>query len=262
MIRVGIGGWTFEPWKDNFYPKGLSAAKELAFASRAVTSIEVNGTFYSTFKPATFRKWNTETPDDFVFALKAPRYAVNRKELAGAGESIGKFFESGLEELDGKLGPILWQFAGTKKFVPDDFEAFLNLLPAKLGSRRLRHALEVRHPSFVVPEFVALARKHRMAVVFADSPKYPSQADYTADFYYARLQNAQAEVSTGYTPKELDRWAGHANSWAKGEAPSTLTYAAPRKGDSATRDVFVYMINGAKERAPAAAMGLIERLND
>ncbi len=262
MIRVGIGGWTFEPWRGVFYPEGLSQSKELGFASRSVTSIEVNGTFYSTFKPPTFRKWNAETPDDFVFSLKAPRYAVNRKELAGAGESIGKFFESGLEELEGKLGPILWQFAATKKFVPDDFEAFLDLLPPKLGSRRLRHALEVRHPTFVAPEFVALARKHKMAVVFADSPKYPTQADYTADFYYARLQNAQADVSTGYTPKELDRWAGHANSWAKGEAPSTLTYAAPRKADGATRDVFVYMINGAKERAPAAAMGLIERLND
>ena len=262
MIRVGIGGWTFEPWKDNFYPKGLSAAKELGFASRAVTSIEVNGTFYSTFKPPTFKKWHDETPDGFVFSLKAPRYAVNRKELAGAGESIGKFFESGLEELKGKLGPILWQFAATKKFAPEDFEAFLELLPKKLGAQRLRHAVEVRHPSFVVPEFVALARKHKVAVVFADSPKYPSQADYTADFFYARLQDAQPMIITGYEPKQLDLWAEYANAWAKGEAPARLPYAAPRKADGATRDVFVYMINGAKERAPAAAMAMIERLKD
>ncbi len=260
MIRVGIGGWTFEPWKDNFYPKGLSAAKELGFASRAVTTIEVNGTFYSTFKPPTFRKWFEETPDDFVFALKANRFCVNRKVLGDAGESIERFFASGVEELGPKLGPILWQLAGTKKFDPDDVAAFLKLLPKKLGKLKLRHALEARHESFRDPAFAALAKKHNVAIVYADSVDYPAFADLTADFTYARLQNTAEKPKTGYGGKALDGWAEVARAWEKGQAPPSLQYADAPKGDGKARDVFVYMIAGAKARNPAAAMALLERL--
>jgi len=260
MIRVGVGGWTFEPWKDNFYPKGLSAAKELGFASRALTSIEINGTFYSGFKPPTWKKWDRETPEGFVFSVKANRFCVNRKILGEAGESIERFFAQGLEELGPKLGPILWQLAGTKRFDPDDIAAFLKLLPAKVGRLKLRHALEARHESFRSPAFVALCRKHNVAIVYADDDKYPAFADLTADFVYARLQGTTEKQPAGYTPKELDGWADVAKAWARGEAPPSLQYADTPKGDGKARDVFVYMISGAKERNPAAAMALIERV--
>jgi uncharacterized protein YecE (DUF72 family) len=260
-IRVGIGGWTFEPWRDNFYPPKLSHARELAFASRQLSAIEVNGTYYSTFKPDTFRKWRDETPAGFVFSLKANRFATNRKLLASAGESIGRFIGSGIEELGDKLGPIVWQFMPTKVFDPEDFAGFLALLPAKAGSRRLRHVMDVRHPSFMAPEYLALARKHGVATVFTDSDKFPSFADLTADFVYARLMKSDAAIATGYAPKALDAWAAHARDWAAGKTPAEL----PRVESSAVkaakaRDVFVFFINGAKEKAPAAAGALIERL--
>ena len=260
MIRVGVGGWTFEPWKDNFYPKGLSAAKELGFASRALTTIEINGTFYSGFKPPTWIKWASETPDGFVFSVKANRFCVNRKVLGEAGESIERFFAQGLDELGPKLGPILWQLAGTKKFDPEDIAAFLKLLPAKLGKLKLRHALEARHESFRDPAFVALCRKHNVAIVYADDDKYPAFADLTADFVYARLQGTEAKNKLGYAPKALDHWADIAKAWEKGEAPASLQYADAPKGDGRARDVFIYMIAGAKEKNPAAAMALIERV--
>lgn len=260
MIRVGVGGWTFEPWKDNFYPKGLSAAKELGFASRALTTIEINGTFYSSFKPPSWKKWASETPDGFVFSVKANRFCVNRKVLGEAGESIGRFLAQGIEELGPKLGPVLWQLAGTKKFDPADIAAFLELLPAKVGQLKLRHALEARHESFRDPAFVALCRKHNVAIVYADDDKYPAFADLTADFVYARLQGTEAKNKLGYAPKELDRWANVAKAWAKGEAPKDLQYADAPKGDGKARDVFIYVIAGAKEKNPAAAMALIERV--
>lgn len=260
MIRVGIGGWTFEPWKDNFYPKGLSAAKELGFASRALRTIEINGTFYSGFKPPTWAKWAAETPDGFVFSVKASRFCVNRKVLGEAGESVERFFSQGMEELGPKLGPILWQLAGTKKFDPDDIDAFLKLLPAKLGKLKLRHALEARHESFRTPAFVALAKKHNVAIVYADDDKYPAFADLTADFVYARLQDTDAKYANGYAPKALDKWAGVAKAWAKGEAPKELEYADAAKSDGKARDVFCYMIAGAKEKNPAAAMALQARV--
>ena len=159
-VRVGVGGWTYEPWRGTFYPDRLTQARELEYAASKLTSIEINGTFYRTQTPATFAKWRDETPDDFVFAIKAPRYAVQRRELAGAGDSIARFMESGLAELGAKLGPILWQFAPTKKLDAQDFEGFLKLLPRELNGRVLRHALEPRHESFVCAQFVDLARKH------------------------------------------------------------------------------------------------------
>ncbi|VWX59422.1 conserved hypothetical protein [Burkholderiales bacterium 8X] len=262
-IRAGIGGWTFEPWRSNFYPEGLPHSQELRYASSKLTAIEVNGTYYSTFKPPTFKKWHDETPDDFMFSLKASRYSTNRKELAGAGESIARFVESGIEELGAKLGPIVWQFMPTKVFDAEDFGAFLSLLPKKAGSRALRHVLDVRHPSFMSPEYLALARKHKAATVFTDAEKFPSFADCTSDFVYARLMEGQARLKTGYSSEALDTWARTAQDWAAGKSPSKLPYVDEKKAPAKAakpRDVFVFFINGAKERAPAAASALIERL--
>lgn len=261
-IRVGIGGWTYEPWRDGvFFPPKWPARRELEYASRKLTAIEVNGTYYSGFKPETFAKWREETPDGFVFALKASRFCTNRKVLATAEESIARFVSQGILELRDKLGPILWQFMATKKFDPEDYSAFLALLPKSHEGVPLRHAVQVRHASFHTPEFVAMCQAAGVAIVHADSADYPALADVTADFVYARLENANAEVETGYTAAELDRWTEVVKGWAAGKAPDGLPYVDKAAHPEATaRDVFVFMINGAKERCPAAAMALIERL--
>jgi len=260
-IRAGMGGWTFEPWEGTFYPEKLAKKKQLEFASRQVPTIEVNGTYYSGFTPATYTKWNSETPDDFVFSIKGNRFVTNRKVLAEAGESMAKFFGQGLEELGPKLGPLVWQFAPTKKFEPDDFEAFLKLLPEKHAGLKLRHALEVRHPSFAVPEFVALAEKHGMAICYAHHHDYPEFADATADFVYARLQKGEDDEPTAYRPKELDTWAARAKLWAEGGQPDDLPYAdETRKAKQQARDVFVYFIHEGKIRAPHAAKAFMEQV--
>ena len=260
MIRVGIGGWTFEPWRGTFYPKGLRQADELHFASRAVTAIEVNGTFYGSQKPESFRKWREQAPDGFVFALKGTRYAVNRKVLATAGESVTRFVESGISELGDKLGPINWQLAGTRRFDAEDIEAFLDLLPKEIDGLPLRHVLEVRHESFRDPAFIILLRKYGVAGVVADSPKYPLIADVTADFVYARLQDAQEDIETGYSAEALAKWAKRAATWADGGEPDDLARATEKKPAKKKREVFIFMINGAKVRAPAAAMALIAQI--
>jgi uncharacterized protein YecE (DUF72 family) len=260
-IRVGIGGWTYDDWRDNFYPKGLAQTRELQYASRQLSAIEINGTYYSTQKPSSFAKWHDETPDDFMFSLKANRFATNRKVLAEAGESIDKFVNSGLSELGKKLGPIVWQFAPTKKFDPEDFEAFLKLLPAKLDSLMLRHVLDVRHESFMCEDYLALARKHKCATVFTDSLDYPSFANITADFVYARLMKTQSEEKLGYTAKSMEGWAKTVQAWAAGESPDGLPMVEEKKPPAKkARDVFAYFISGAKERAPHAAMDLLKRL--
>ena len=213
--------------------------------------IEVNGTYYSTQKPATFARWADETPDDFVFTIKAPRYASNRRVLAEAGDSIARFFDLGVTELGAKLGPILWQFAPTKKFDESDFGAFLDLLPAKFDGRTISHAVEVRHPSFCIPSFVALARRKNVAIVFADHATYPAIADVTGDFVYARLQTGNDAVPTAYKPKALEQWAARAQIWAAGGVPDDLPIVdrglKPRGGP---RDVFVFFIHEGKVRAP------------
>ena len=260
-IYCGIGGWTFEPWRGVFYPKGLPHAQELRYAAERLTSIEVNGTFYSTMKPATYAKWASEVPDGFVFALKGPRYAVNRRELSGAGDSIKRFIESGISELGKKLGPLLWQFAPTKKFDQADFGGFLDLLPKKADGLALRHVVEVRHDSFCTPAFLALLRERGIPVVFSEHATYPAIADLTADFVYARLQKGKDDIKTGYEPKALDAWAKRADTWAKGSAPADLPRVEPKaKIPAAPRDVFLYVIHEGKVRAPAAAMALIERV--
>jgi uncharacterized protein YecE (DUF72 family) len=260
MIRVGIGGWVFKPWRGEFYPEGLQQARELEYASRKLTAIEINGTFYSTQKPESFRKWAAETPDDFVFSLKGPRFTTHRRVLAEAGESVERFFSSGVTELKGKLGPILWQFHPGKKFEPDDFAAFLALLPQRLDGTPIRHAVEVRHESFLTPAFIALLRKFSVAPVLVESDKHPLIADVTGDFVYARLQRTSEKEKTGYPARALDAWAKRARSFADGGAPDDLTTIAPPSSAADKRDVFIYMISGAKVRAPAAAMALIERL--
>ena len=260
-IRAGMGGWTFEPWRGTFYPDKLAHAKELSYAAEHVPTIEVNGTFYRSQTPATFAKWASETPDGFVFALKGPRYAVNRRVLAEAGDSIKRFVDSGPLELGDKLGPMLWQFAPTKKFDPADFDAFLALLPHKVGSTKLRHVVEVRHDSFCTPAFVKLARDHNVPIVFAEHETYPAIADVTGEFIYARPQKGSDEVKTGYAPKALDAWAKRFQTWAEGGAPADLPLIdAKHKPAKKARDAFVYFIHEGKVRAPHAAMALMQRV--
>ena len=262
MIHVGIGGWTFAPWRGPFYPKGLPHAQELAHASRHVTSIEINGTFYRTQKPETFRNWAAETPDGFVFSVKGPGYISNRKDLTEGGPHIARFFESGPTEIKEKLGPILWQLAPTKKFVKDEIAGFLELLPRSYDGRPIRHALEVRHDSFKTPEFIALMRQAKVPVAYAHSDKYAEIADLTGDFVYARLQRSSEAHETGYPAEELDAWAKRAKAWEAGGEPDDLPRIDASAAPGQPRDCFVYFISGAKERNPAAAMALIERLRN
>lgn len=266
MIRVGIGGWTYEPWRGIFYPPGLPAKRELEHASRHLTSIEINGTFYRSQGPKSFAKWREETPENFVFAVKGHRAVVNKKVLAEAGEAVEWFFKSGLTELGEKLGPVLWQFAPFKKFDAEDLGAFLALLPEEADGLKLRHAVEVRNKSFVVPEFTALAAKHNVAIVYADSDDHPAIADPTADFVYARLQRSGEDEATGYSAAALDAWAERARTWAAGGVPNDLPKVAEapaphgKQSAKAARPVYLFFISGAKERNPAAAEALIERL--
>jgi uncharacterized protein YecE (DUF72 family) len=259
-IYVGIGGWTYEPWRGVFYPKGLSHARELGYAAEHLTSIEVNGTFYRTQNPATFRKWASEVPERFVFSLKGPRYAVNRRVLKEAGDSIKRFLDSGLTELGPRLGPLLWQFTPYKKFDETDFGGFLELLPKTFDGRTLRHVVEVRHDSFKTEAFVALLRKFEVPVVFAEHDTYPAIADITADFVYARLQKGDEKLKAGYPPKALDGWAARSKTWAQGGEPKDLPRVTKISAKKQPRDVFVYFIHEAKIRAPAAAMALIEKV--
>jgi uncharacterized protein YecE (DUF72 family) len=260
-IRAGIGGWTFEPWRGVFFPDKLPQAKELHFASRALPVIEVNGTYYRSQTPATFAKWAGETPDGFVFTLKGPRFATNRRVLGEAGDSIARFLDSGVTLLGDKLGPLLWQFAPTKKFDEADFGAFLELLPEKHDGRALHHTVEVRHASFSTPAFIALLRRFSIPVVFADHATYPAIADVTGPFVYARLQTGEDTIPTAYTPKALDAWAKRAKVWASGGRPDDLPAADPEHGPAKTpRDVFVFFIHEGKVRAPAAAQAFMERV--
>jgi uncharacterized protein YecE (DUF72 family) len=244
-IHVGVGGWTFEPWRNNFYPAGLPKSRELHYASRQLTAIEVNGTFYSTFKPATFAKWRDETPDGFVFALKAHRFTTHRRELAGAGEGIARFVGSGIAELGDKLGPLLWQLMPTTPFRADDLDAFLRLLPRAVQGRPLRHVLDVRHESFACEAYLDLLALHGCTTVYTDSERFPSIPHARSELAYLRLMRSQADCATGYAQEQLAPWARGARDWV---------------GLGERNEAFVFFINGAKERAPAAAMAFLKQL--
>ncbi|WP_037433684.1 DUF72 domain-containing protein [Sinorhizobium fredii] len=260
-IRVGIGGWNFEPWESSFYPSDLPKKRQLEFAGKELRAIEVNGTYYSSQKPATFAKWASEVPDGFIFSLKASRFVTNRRVLAEAGESMERFLTQGLTELGDRLGPILWQFAPTKKFDPEDFEGFLKLLPKKQDGLKLRHVVEVRHPSFQVPEVVGLLGKHKVAAVLAEHEDYPMIADVTADFVYARLQKGSDDVRTCYPPDGLDLWAERLKTFAAGGEPDGLEKSAPdRKVEKTPRDVFAFFISSGKVNAPNGARELQKRV--
>jgi len=258
-LYIGIGGWTFAPWRGVFYPAKLTQSKELAYAASKLTSIEINGTYYGSQKPESFRKWASEVPDGFVFSVKGPRFATNRRVLAEAGDSIKRFYDSGVLELGHRLGPVLWQFAPTKKFDEADFGAFLELLPSTMDGHALRHVVEVRHDSFKSPAFISLLRQFRVPVVYADHASYPAIADITGDFVYARLQTGKDTVETAYTSKDLDRWSQRVKLWASGDEPDDLPRVTDKSPKASPRDVFAYVIHEGKIRAPAGAMELIAR---
>ncbi|MBA3487797.1 MAG: DUF72 domain-containing protein [Lysobacter sp.] len=260
-IRVGIGGWNFPAWRGNFYPAGLVQRDELEYASSRLGTIEINSTFYRAQKPATYARWATQTPQDFVFAVKAPRYVSQSRALGTAGAAAQRFLSGGVAELGSRLGPILWQLAPNRKFDHDDLAAFLDGLPRDLEGRALRHVLEVRHDSFLDAAYVQLARDHGVATVFTDSDQYPSLADITGDFIYARLMLTRENFNTGYPSEALDDWAQRARAWSRGKDPSDLPHIGDGTGSKRGRDVFVYFISGAKARNPAAAIALMERIS-
>lgn len=263
-IVVGIGGWTFAPWRGVFYPDGLAQKRELEYAASRLTSIEINGTYYGSQKPESFARWHDETPDGFVFAVKGPRFATNRRVLAEAGESVERFFAGGVMRLAEKLGPVNWQFMAAKKFDPEDFAAFLALLPKSVEGRTIRHAVEVRHESFRSPDFVALARDHGVAIVLAGDSDHPLIADPTAPFAYLRIMGTTDAGPAGYSDAALDRWSARwsarARAMAEGRLAEGLEAVAGMPAKQVPRDVFLYVISGHKVANPAAAMALIERL--
>lgn len=263
-IHTGIGGWTYAGWRGGiFYPEGLPRKDELAYAARAVSAIEINATFHRLQKPASFAAWRDAAPGGFVFAVKGSRFVTNRKALASAGDSLARFFDQGLHELGDKIGPIVWQLAKTKRFDPADLKAFLELLPRELDNLPLHHALEVGHESFACVEFVSLARQAGVAIVWSEDQGRLPIADRTADFAYLRLQQLRSDCETGYPTAELGRIADLCQAWSKGEAPEGLPYAGdPGESRGAGRAIFAFMINGAKERAPAAAQALAQIIGD
>lgn len=284
-IRIGISGWRYAPWRGVFYPQGLVQQRELAFASRSLASIEINGSFYSLQAPASWRAWHDETPDDFVFAVKGPKYITHQRRLKEVATPLANFFASGLLALGPKLGPILWQFAPQMPFKPERFEAFFAQLPrdtaaalalaqqhdARLEGRShlaidtkrpLRHAVEIRHASFATPAFVALLRRHRIALVVADTAgRWPLLEDLTADFVYLRLHGDQELYASGYGDAALDRWAARIATWAAGGQVDDARRASPTGGPRrARRDVYCYFDNDVKVHAPYDAARLAARL--
>jgi uncharacterized protein YecE (DUF72 family) len=259
-IRVGIGGWVYAPWRNNFYPAGLVQRRELEFASRHVTAIEVNGTYYGAQKPATYAKWRDEAPPGFVFAARAPKRIMAARDVSKVGPQVDEFV-GGIAELGDKLGPLLWRFEAGRAVAPDAFAAFLERLPRVAGGRPVRHVVDLREPSLARADALAAARARGVATVFTDSPDYPSFADLAADFVYARLMRSRPDAPGGYPDAELDAWAGRLRAWAAGGEPGDLPrLAPPSTGAARPRDAYVFFIGAAKERNPAAAMALLRRL--
>lgn len=259
-IRVGVGGWDYDPWRDSFYPPKLSRAKQLGHMAGRLTAVEINATYYKLQKPELFERWAKAVPEHFRFALKGSRFCSNRRRLGEAGEAMERFCGQGLAELGEKLGPVLWQFMATKRFEPDDFRAFLALLPRRIAGVTLRHAVEPRHESFRDPAFVEMARAAGVAIVFADSDDFPCIADLSGDFAYARLQRSREAVARGYKASELKRWAEVAKGWARGESPAGLPYVAEPPAPE-PRETYVFFTSGAKVKNPLAAEALIRRLD-
>ncbi|WP_137390495.1 DUF72 domain-containing protein [Rhodoligotrophos defluvii] len=283
-IRIGISGWTYAGWRGVFYPRGLPARRELAYAAERFRSIEINGTFYRMQRPENFAEWHDQTPDGFVFAVKGPRFITHMKKLRDVEVPLANFLASGLLRLRAKLGPILWQFPPRMRFNRDIWDAFLALLPKDTGQalelarhhdprvegrnwlaidakRPMRHAVEIRHESFRSPEFIALLRRHDVALVCADTVEWPLLMDLTADFVYCRLHGSEVLYTSGYEDEALDRWAARVEAWAQGHEPSdAIRVLPPTKPRRAGRDVFVYFDNDAKVRAPFDAAGLAERV--
>ena len=284
-VRIGISGWRYEPWRGAFYPERLVQRDELAYAARVFPSIEINGSFYSLQHPASWGRWFEQTPDDFVFAVKGPRFVTHMKRLRGIEAPVANFFASGVLRLGAKLGPVLWQFPATFAFDPATFEPFLCTLPFdtahaleqarghdhRVAERRwlaidrprpMRHAVEVRHPSFVDPDFVRLLRQYNVALVVADTAgRWPEKDDVTADFVYVRLHGSQTLYQSAYTDAELDRWAACVETWRAGDQPSDARLISSRPPPRRrARDVYLYFDNTDKLQAPLDAKRLMERL--
>jgi uncharacterized protein YecE (DUF72 family) len=282
-VRIGVSGWTYAPWRGRFYPKKLAQKKELAFAASTFRSIEINGTFYGMQQPDAFGRWADETPDDFVFAVKGPRFLTHMKRLHEPVAPLANFIASGLLRLGAKLGPILWQFPPSFRFDRERIETFFALLPhdteraASLGRRHdhrlkarawlrtdhhrpIRHAMEIRHESFRDPAFIALLRKHRVALVCADTVEWPRLMDLTADFVYCRLHGSRELYRSGYTDVEIARWARRVRAWRDGKPMRDGAFAGPMPTRSSPRDVYVYFDNTDKLHAPGDAKALTRRL--
>jgi uncharacterized protein YecE (DUF72 family) len=284
-VRIGISGWTYPPWRGVFYPKKLPQKNELSFASRALRAIEINGTFYSLQRPESFAAWRDATPDDFAFTVKVPRFITHLKRLSNIDAPLANFFASGLLRLGRKLGAILWQLPPNFHFDTRRIESFLKMLPhdtesaASLARRHdkrvdgrswlktdanrpLRHAMEIRHASFAVPEFVKLLREQNVALVCGDSVEWPRLMDLTSDFVYCRLHGSEQLYANGYDSKSLDEWAARVAAWARGNEPADSERVIPKPAKKlSARDVFVFFDNDKKVRAPFDAQGLVERVN-
>jgi uncharacterized protein YecE (DUF72 family) len=283
-VRIGVSGWTYAPWRGRFYPERLPHKKELAFAASIFPSLEINGTFYGMQRPDAFARWAEETPDEFVFAVKGPRFLTHMKRLNEPVAPLANFIASGLLRLGSKLGPILWQFPPNFRFDAEKLEAFFVLLPrcteeaASFGRRHdhrlkarawlrcdarrpIRHAIEIRHESFRDPVFIDLLRKHRIALVCADTVDWPLLMDLTADFVYCRLHGSRELYRSGYSTSEIARWARRVRAWRDGKPMRDGTFAGTPPKRHAPRDVYVYFDNTDKLHAPLDARALMRRLS-
>ncbi|MGY3264107.1 uncharacterized protein YecE (DUF72 family) [Lysobacter sp. HA35] len=259
-IRIGIGGWTYAPWRHTFYPPGLVTRRELEYASRRFSTVEINGTFYGARRASEYAQWREQTPEGFVFSVKAPQHITQRGPLAKCGKAAWAFLNGGLAELGDRLGPVLWHMPPSRLFDADDLAAFLDLLPRTLDGRPLRHVIEPGHPSFVDPRFIEIARGFGAGTVFTDAPDMPVFGDVTGRIVYLRLMRSRVDLAEGYEGAELDTWLERAREWARGEEPSDVPHLVEPATLLGKREVYVYFIGGAKQRNPAAGMAMISRL--